>query len=475
MNLMNRCNPRDLKPHPKNVVIYGDKADAALIDSVRKYGVIEPLVITYDKQIVSGHRRQDAAIQAGSEDIPYVVFPSQDELDIRQAILESNRQRIKTNLQFAREAQEALAIERVRAKKRQLANLKQYEGDNTVPKNSSERTGDARDAAGELLGKSGFTVEHAALVASAIDNLSNNGHKQEAIELVTKLDKSIDAAYKEAVNKGFITRSSNNPNPKAKPDYITLDMWGKLGDKERKNIFTSANPHSKAGFNFQDTNSIEWALWSWNPITGCQTNCPYCYARPIAQRFYAQGFTPSLYPSRLATPSNIEVPSEAQKHIGYKNVFACSMSDMFGDWVPAEWIQAVLQGIKKAPQWNFLILTKWPRRILKFDLPKNVWIGATVDCQERVAVTEDVFAQVKASVKFISCEPLIEPLTFNNLQVFNWVILGGRSVTTAMPVFHPPRQWIDKLEAQARSAGCKIYEKANLWGDENRLREYPTP
>jgi Protein of unknown function (DUF5131) len=118
-------------------------------------------------------------------------------------------------------------------------------------------------------------------------------------------------------------------------DYFTLEQWNGMGDKEKKNVLGTVG---EARFNAQgDNENIEWALWSWNPVTGCLHNCPYCYARDIAERFYEQKFAPSLWPGRLKAPQNTPFPEDkATQWIGHKNVFVCSMADLFGRWVPAE-------------------------------------------------------------------------------------------------------------------------------------------
>jgi hypothetical protein len=140
-------------------------------------------------------------------------------------------------------------------------------------------------------------------------------------------------------------------------------------------------PRSLVKFNEQQTTSIEWARWSWNPVTGCRHNCSYCYARDIAERFYQQGFVPTFLPERLAAPRNTQVPASAEHDIGYRNVFTCSMADLFGRWVPREWIDAVLVEVAGNPQWNFLFLTKFPQRLPEFMFPSNAWVGTTVDAQ----------------------------------------------------------------------------------------------
>ena len=87
---------------------------------------------------------------------------------------------------------------------------------------------------------------------------------------------------------------------------------------------------------------------------GCQHDCSYCYARDIANRFYPEGFQPSYHPDRLEAPANTNVPTAPRFYndTGYKNVFTCSMADLFGKWVPVEWIQSVIDTASANPQWN---------------------------------------------------------------------------------------------------------------------------
>ena len=225
-------------------------------------------------------------------------------------------------------------------------------------------------------------------------------------------------------------------------------------------------------FNKQEQAHIEWAHWSWNPVTGCRHTCPYCYARDIANRFYPTKFEPTLWPERLYAAENTRVPAEAEHDIGYKNVFTCSMADIFGRWVPTEWIEAVLQVVENNPQWNFLFLTKFPIRMAEFDYPDNAWMGTSVDCQIRVKPVEAAFSKVRAKVKWLSCEPMIERLTFTSLDMFSWVVIGGASKASQTPAWVPPREWVHHLEMQAYQAGCMVYEKTNLQPVE-RLIEFP--
>jgi len=255
--------------------------------------------------------------------------------------------------------------------------------------------------------------------------------------------------------------------------FLTISSWEVLKAAERQRALSP--PSSEEKFNDQgDSESIGWALWSWNPVTGCLHNCPYCYARDIANRLFEPKFEPVLYPSRLNAPQNTSFPMEkAAEKPSHKNVFVCSMADLFGRWVPAEWVEAVLDRVRTAPQWNFLFLTKFPIRLSEFDFPDNAWVGTTVDCQARVANAEKAFRKVKAGKKWLSCEPLIEPLHFETLEVFDWLVIGGASASTETPAWVPPRAWIEQLHSDARKAGLRVYLKRNsgiltqefLWDD----------
>ena len=155
---------------------------------------------------------------------------------------------------------------------------------------------------------------------------------------------------------------------------------------------------------------------------------------------------------------------------GAQRVFVCSMADLFGAWVPRDWIEAVLEQVRACPQWTFLFLTKNPKRLAEFTWPDNAWVGATVDTQARVARTEDAFRNVTARIKWISCEPLTDDLRFRSLDLFNWVVIGAKSQTTRCVAGQPHWEWVENLIRQARAAGCRCYIKPNLTV---RPKEFP--
>jgi protein gp37 len=218
---------------------------------------------------------------------------------------------------------------------------------------------------------------------------------------------------------------------------------------------------------FNRTNeNVDWAQWTWNPVTGCNHGCDYCYARDIAMRFEGH-FTPTFHPERMTAPRETPLPKEGRR------VFVGSMCDLFGSWVPKEWIEQVLAAVREAPEWTFLFLTKNPARYLDFEFPPNCWVGATGDFNLRSQRALDVFVQMRQrGVKtptFLSCEPLLEATHLDEkyplrwLQhALSWVIIGARSRTTTGPEKQPAWAWVYELLEVAGQCRIPVFCKDNL-------------
>ena len=280
-----------------------------------------------------------------------------------------------------------------------------------------------------------------------------------------------DAGTCQSIDTRSDTKGRQQPahKPTRNAVHYSVREWDALAEADRRRIIAGASGNSQ--FNAQANDAIEWARWSWNPVTGCLHNCDYCYARDIAERFYEQKFEPTFLPDRLAAPGNTKVPERAAADIGYRNVFVCSMADLFGKWVPEDWIDAVFDQVRAHPQWNFLFLTKFPQRLAEREWPVNAWCGTTVDTQARVKIAERAFRDVKAGVRWLSVEPMMERLTFSSLEMFNWIVIGGATKSTQTPAFDPPMEWVLHLLRQAHAAGIeRVYAKANL----RALRGYPS-
>jgi protein gp37 len=249
----------------------------------------------------------------------------------------------------------------------------------------------------------------------------------------------------------------------------TVQRWNAMCIDERLAALSLRDP--KARFNRQDDEHIGWAQFSINPVRGCELGCFYCYARDIANRFYPEGFDPVFIPELLSAAANTPVPKEAECDIGYRNVFVVSMGDLFGPWVPTEWIEAVLKMTRENSQWNFLFLTKVPQHLAEFDFPDNAWVGTSVDNQGRVRSAEQAMAKVRAGKRWVSIEPM-ETRIEMDFSMFDWAVIGGGSKSTKTPEWIPPHLWVYETTIKARAAGCAVYHKTNLHLAEP-LHEFP--
>lgn len=283
-------------------------------------------------------------------------------------------------------------------------------------------------------------------------------------------------------------RIAQKTAPRSGPVMLTLRTH--VGD-----AVPYPQPQSKATFNQTDGEGISWAAWSWNPVTGCLHGCNYCYARAIAHRFtdgFPVGFTPLFHHERLDAPTNTTIPAAHRGHplpgcrpecasCAFRRVFVCSMADLYGRWVPDEWIKQVHESMLASPAWEYLLLTKFPARYVGLDMPAGTWLGTSVDEQKRVRIAEDAFRQVDGvKVKWLSLEPLKEPLEFSDLSVFDWVVIGAQTETRqpdgTVEAFAPPFEWVAKIYRQAIEAGCKVHLKPNLANGKPGMQlpnEYP--
>lgn len=211
------------------------------------------------------------------------------------------------------------------------------------------------------------------------------------------------------------------------------------------------------------TTSIEWTDKTWNPVTGCtklSKGCEHCYAAIMARRLkgmkknkYANGFKVTLHNDALIEPKQWKNPCV---------IFVCSMSDLFHKDVPFEFIDKVFKVIEDTPQHNYQILTKRAERMAEYfetrHIPKNAWIGVTVECKETKARI-DFIRDLKASVKFLSCEPLLEDLGNLCLRGINWIIVGGESGSQARPM---KEEWVLNIKQQADANSIPFFFKQ--WG-----------
>lgn len=209
-----------------------------------------------------------------------------------------------------------------------------------------------------------------------------------------------------------------------------------------------------------DKSLIEWTESTWNPVTGCDRvspGCANCYALRIAERFrgtpaFPSGFDVVLRWDRLDVPLHWRRP---------RKVFVNSMSDLFHDDVPLDFIQAVFDTMRRAHWHEFQVLTKRSERLRdvahELDWPDNVWMGVSVENQRWTTRIEDL-RSVPAKVRFLSVEPLLGPVELD-LDGIHWVIVGGESGAGARPM---RLDWALSVRDQCIAAGVPFFFKQ--WG-----------
>lgn len=261
---------------------------------------------------------------------------------------------------------------------------------------------------------------------------------------------------------------------------------------------------------------IDWCDFSWNPITGCRHSCEYCYARKQARRFcgdirlnkrsdqiqevmhydkekdseayktytlpqpfknesgrtvpFPVGFEPTLHEYRLQMPAEKKKPA---------NIFVCSMADLFGEWVPDEWIRRVFEACEAAPWHNYLFLTKNPQRLCDIAnakwLPKhdNWWYGTSITKKG-----DRFFGGRITDHTFISIEPLLEPLDagLGSFGGAEWIIVGAETGNRRGKVT-PKKEWIENIIEAASITHAAVLLKDSkemkaVWGDD-LIQQFP--
>lgn len=219
---------------------------------------------------------------------------------------------------------------------------------------------------------------------------------------------------------------------------------------------------SDTGRQMSKDSTIEWTESTWNPVTGCtkvSPGCAHCYAETFAERFrgvlghpYEVGFDLTLRPERLELPLHWREP---------RRVFVNSMSDLFHEGVPENYIAKVFATMERAHWHTFQVLTKRPERAAAIgdDLcwPPNVWLGTSIELQ-RWTTRLDSLRRTPAAVRFLSCEPLLGPLDLD-LSLVDWVIVGGESGHGARRM---DPDWARGIREQCRAAQVPFFFKQ--WG-----------
>jgi protein gp37 len=215
--------------------------------------------------------------------------------------------------------------------------------------------------------------------------------------------------------------------------------------------------------------SIEWTDVTWNPVTGCtkvSPGCKHCYAERMAlrlqamnQRRYREGFRLTLQPDLLEQPLRWRQP---------RTVFVNSMSDLFHDDVPLEYLRLVFNVMAKASWHVFQILTKRAERLeqtaRELPWPPNVWIGVSVESEDYLFRIKHL-RRVPGAVRFLSVEPLLSRIRRLPLRSIDWVIVGGESGPGARPI---QPDWVRTIRDSCLTKDVPFFFKQ--WGGVHKSR-----
>jgi len=218
---------------------------------------------------------------------------------------------------------------------------------------------------------------------------------------------------------------------------------------------------------------IEWTETTWNPSAGCtkvSSGCQNCYAETMAIRLqgtgavgYENGFEFNTVPSRLNDPLKRKKPTV---------FFVNSMSDIFHENMPKDYLDRIFEVIENTPRHTYQILTKRADRMLQYlsqrEIPKNIWLGVTVENKQQGLPRIDKLRNLPASVKFLSVEPLLEDLGDMNLRNIDWVIVGGESGNKARPM---DKEWVVNIKKQCEAEDIPFFFKQwGTWGEDGIKR-----
>jgi protein gp37 len=222
-----------------------------------------------------------------------------------------------------------------------------------------------------------------------------------------------------------------------------------------------------------DKSAIEWTDATWNPVTGCtkvSPGCAHCYAERFAERFrgvpghpFEQGFDIKLWPERLTLPLRWKEP---------RRIFVNSMSDLFHEAIPKEFIEKIFEVMTQTNQHVFQVLTKRAERMAAWTCskfsdsrrrkrwPAHIWLGVSVENQRFTSRIRHL-QETPALIRFLSVEPLLGPVNLEGsmLQGVHWVIVGGESGPRARPV-RP--EWVSKIREQCERHHVPFFFKQ--WG-----------
>ena len=233
-----------------------------------------------------------------------------------------------------------------------------------------------------------------------------------------------------------------------------------ITEKEKR----TKEKETKGGYKLiKITEKDSWAGWLINPIVGCKQGCEDCMCSDMATEMYGN-FDPQFFPERLAAFKNTKIPGSVNAKS--RNVLVCEMGDMLNPAIEDSWIEQTVEAMFDAPQWNFLVRTKFPNRYNDFNWPDNTWLGAIVTNQAEADAVGDAFkaGKYRDCIQFLSCYPLRENIVFKpgTLANISWIIIGPTVGNSKIDPNQPEWNWVENIVLKARENDCKVYFMSNL-------------
>lgn len=403
-----------------------DVVRKAILEDMTKYGFDESKPIdVWNGIVIDGHTRLSCALELYIKKIPIYVHEEFDSEDIalEYAIHSQASRRSLTDSELLR------CIEEL-DKRKTKAEAGSMKGKKQASPDASFSEGKSAKRTAELVGTSQGKVERARKVLDDADEDTKEKVKSGKI--------SINKAYNETVSKKGTYEEGNYIYKKVDDDMYDLYV----ATPKSKKFFAELAPNPDGKGSFLDT------------IAGCAGTCDHCRIKEV---------NPTFYPAHINAPSNIK-PKGSK--LTSKLIYLNYGGEWMGKWVPQSWIDKTIAMAEDNKDWQFLTLTRYPKRLLKFKFPQNMWLGATILTQKDVEVVEGVFTEIKGRIRFANIEPMTSEITFNDMGVFDWVVIGAQY----SPAKQPEWEWIRNVIAQATEYGVPIFIKPSVTV---RAMEYP--
>ena len=453
-----------------------------LCDSIAEKGLEKELTLNHEGLLLDGRHRAMACYVTGKK-IKYIKrdeSQKDDDLDYVRRTNVNRRQLTKSQkamvmMKFAdignkykeeaKERQRKAAIETNMKREKDVSNNSEtlVSTVDTIVKNEKE----SKDHANKTRDRMAKDIGVANSYISTANSILNQGRKDVVDAIIqgkaTMFEgKEYIRETKDIEEAPSIDLWKQEKEFKKKVEAEKKKMDAERKRKEEKERLAEERRKAKAEETTfkQSISIVEFPNLSWEPITGCKNNCEYCYAKDNNNIFKIQPDFSELifHENRLNETVNTK---DKEDNI----VLVCPSTDLFADWMPEEWIKKVIEAMNNNVSWNYMLLTKNPKRYLQFieQIPQTAFIGATATNQEQYDNATEVFSQIKTDhIKYIAFEPINEVIDCSKGMPFNWCIVGARHAVRGCSQLQPKWEWIKHIIIESEKNGIQMYFKNSV-------------